>query len=304
MTTSREGTSGTSKGFAATTGAFAMWGAFPLYFHALSQVSAFQVIAHRVLWSCLFVLTWMGIRGELPTLRAVMSNRAALGRLVITAILITINWTVYVWAVIAGHVVEASLGYFTGRLVNVLLGVVLLSEMLARVLWTAIVLAAAGVTYLAIMAGSPPWIALTLAFSFGTYGLLRKLVQVEALPGLAVETVVLLPFAIGFLLWCEYAGSGAFGHAGPAIDALLVGSGPLTAIGLFLFAYGTRRLPYSTVGILQYIAPTGQLLCGILAFHEPFEKVRATGFALIWLALLLYTTENFRLARKQQGAFA
>jgi chloramphenicol-sensitive protein RarD len=296
--------SGTSRGLAAATAAFAMWGAFPLYFHALYQVSAFQVIAHRVIWSCAFVLIWMGARGELSGLRAVMGDRGVLGRLIVTAVLITINWTVYVWAVINGHVVEASLGYFTGPLVNVLLGVVLLSERLTRVQWTAIALAASGVIYLAAMAGSPPWIALTLAFSFGTYGLLRKVVKVEALPGLAVETVVLLPFAVAFLLWCEYLGTGVLGHAGPAIDALLIGSGPLTAIGLFLFAYGTRRLPYSTVGILQYIAPTGQLLCGVLAFHEPFEKVRATGFALIWIALLLYTTEGFRLSRKQQGAFA
>ncbi len=296
--------SGTGRGFSATIAAFAMWGAFPLYFHALYQVSAFQVIAHRVLWSCVFVLIWMGLRGELPVLRTVMGNRGALGRLVVTATLITINWTVYVWAVITGHVVEASLGYFTGPLVNVLLGVVLLRERLTRVQWTAILIAAAGVTYLGVMAGRPPWIALTLAFSFGTYGLLRKLVQVEALPGLAVETVVLVPFAVGYLLWCESAGSGAFTHLGPAIDALLIGSGPLTAIGLFLFAYGTRRLPYSTVGILQYIAPTGQLLCGVLAFHEPFEKVRATGFALIWIALLLYATEGLRLSRKQQRAFA
>jgi len=304
MTGTRKSGGGTTRGFAASTAAFAMWGAFPLYFHALSGVSAFQVIAHRVLWSCVFVLGWMGIRGELATLRAVMSNRGALARLVITAILITINWTVYVWAVIAGHVVEASLGYFTGPLVNVLMGVLLLSERLSRMQWTAIALAASGVIYLGIMAGSPPWIALTLAFSFGTYGLLRKVVQVEALPGLATETVVLVPFAVAFLLWCEHVGTGALGHSGPAIDALLIGSGPVTAIGLFLFAYGTRRLPYSTVGILQYIAPTGQLLCGILAFHEPFERVRASGFALIWLALLLYTTEGFRLSRKQQRAFA
>jgi chloramphenicol-sensitive protein RarD len=294
----------TSKGFATATAAFALWGVFPLYFHTLQDVSAFQVIAHRVLWSCLFLLLWMGVRGELTTLRVAMTSRSVIGRLVVTATLITINWTVYVWAVINGRVVEASLGYFTGPLVNVLLGVVLLSEKLTRAQWTAITLAAAGVIYLTVMTGSPPWIALTLAFSFGTYGLMRKVVKVEALPGLAVETLVLVPFAVAYLLWCEAAGTGALGHAGIVTDALLIGSGPLTAIGLFLFAYGTRRLPYSTVGVLQYIAPTGQLICGVFAFHEPFERVRLTGFALIWAALLLYATEGLRLSRKQQRAFA
>jgi chloramphenicol-sensitive protein RarD len=218
--------------------------------------------------------------------------------------LLTINWSVYVWAVLNGHVVEASLGYFINPLVNVLLGVALLSETLTRAQWTAVALAATGVAYLTIVAGSVPWIALTLAFSFGTYGLIRKVVKVEALPGLATETLVLLPFAAVFLLWCESAGTGALGHAGPAVALLLIGSGPLTAIALFLFAYGARLLPYSTVGVLQYIAPTLQLACGMFAFHERFERTRAIGFALIWAALLIYAGEGLWLSRKQQRAFA
>jgi chloramphenicol-sensitive protein RarD len=203
-----------------------------------------------------------------------------------------------------GHVVESSLGYFINPLVNVLLGVALLSERLTRAQWTAVALAATGVAYLTIVAGSPPWIALTLAFSFGTYGLIRKVVKVDSLPGLATETLLLLPFATVYLLWCESAGTGALGHAGPAITALLIGSGPLTAIALFLFAYGARLLPYSTVGVLQYIAPTLQLACGVFAFHERFERTRAIGFALIWAALLIYAGEGLWLARKQQRAFA
>jgi chloramphenicol-sensitive protein RarD len=294
----------TSKGFTATAIAFAIWGVFPLYFHPLRQISAFQVIAHRVVWSCVFVLIWTALRGDLSTLRATLANRSVVWRLAVTAMLITINWLVYVWAVMNDHVVESSLGYFINPLVNVLLGVALLSEKLNRAQWTEIALAASGVAYLTLVAGRPPWIALTLAFSFGIYGLIRKVVKVESLPGLATETLVLLPVAVVYLLWCESAGTGALGHAGPAVDALLIGSGPLTAITLFLFAYGARLLPYSTVGVLQYIAPTLQLACGVFAFHERFERTRAIGFALIWAALIVYAGEGLWRSRKQQRAFA
>jgi chloramphenicol-sensitive protein RarD len=294
----------TSKGFTAAAAAFAIWGVFPLYLHPLREVSPLQVIANRIVWSCMFVLAWMAIRGELSGLRATLANRGVLWRLALTATLITVNWTVYVWAVTHGHVVESSLGYFINPLVNVLLGVALLSERLTGAQWIAVALAATGVAYLTIVAGSPPWIALTLAFSFGTYGLVRKVAKVESLPGLATETLVLLPFAVVYLFWCESAGSGALGHAGPAIHALLIGSGPLTAIALFLFAYGARLLPYSTVGVLQYIAPTLQLACGVFAFHERFERTRAIGFALIWAALLIYAGEGLWQSRKEQRAFA
>jgi chloramphenicol-sensitive protein RarD len=290
-----------NKGFLAAMSAFAIWGAFPLYFHPLHQVSAVQVIAHRVVWSCLFVLAWIGLRGELPTLRATLADRSLVWRLAISATLISINWLTYVWGVTHGHVVETSLGYFIGPLVNVLLGVVLLSEMLSPAQWAAVALAVAGVAYLTVMTGSLPWIALTLAFSFATYGLIRKIVKVESLPGLATETLLLMPLAGAYLLWCESAGIGALGHAAPAVDALLIGSGPLTAIALFLFAYGTRLLPYSTVGVLQYITPTLQFICGVFALHEPFEHARAVGFGIIWAALLIYTGEGLRLSRQQRA---
>jgi chloramphenicol-sensitive protein RarD len=158
-----------------------------------------------------------------------------------------------------------------------------------------------GVGYLTVMAGGLPWIALTLAFSFAGYGLLRKVVKVEALPGLATETLLLAPFALGYLMWSESAGSGAFGHLGSVTDAMLVFSGPLTAITLFLFAYGTRLLPYSTVGVLQYIAPSLQFVCGVFVLHEPFDHARAIGFAVIWSALIIYAGEGVRLSRKQQA---
>lgn len=299
-----ESMSASNKGLVPTAAAFAVWGLFPLYFRLLNQVSALEVTAHRVLWACLFVLVWIALRGEFSTFRATFADRDVLWRLAISATLISVNWLVYVWGVMHGHVLETSLGYFIGPLVNVVLGVVLLSEKLTPAQWTAAALAAAGVAYLTVMAGAVPWIALTLAFLFAIYGLMRKVVKVESLPGLAVETVVLLPFAAAYLLWCESVGTGALGHAGLLVDALLIGSGPLTAVALFLYAYGARRLPYSTVGLLQYVTPTLQFACGVFVFHEPFERTRAIGFAIIWGALVIYAGEGVRLSRKQPRLFA
>jgi chloramphenicol-sensitive protein RarD len=290
-----------NKGFISAASAFAIWGIFPLYFHALQQVSAMQVIAHRIVWSCVFVLGWMYFRGELGSVRAALTNRGVVLRLAVTATLITANWLAYVYAVAHGRVVEGSLGYFIGPLVNVVLGVVLLSEKLTRAQWTAVALATLGVGYLTFMTGGLPWIALTLAFSFSSYGLLRKLVKVEALPGLATETLLLVPLAVGYLLWCESADLGALGHIGPVTDAMLIASGPLTAITLFLFARGTRLLPYSTIGLLQYITPSLQFACGVFVLHEPFDHARAIGFALIWTALVVYAGEGVRLSRRQQA---
>jgi chloramphenicol-sensitive protein RarD len=196
-----------------------------------------------------------------------------------------------------GHVVDASLGYFINPLVNVLLGIVLLAERLNRAQWAAVVLAASGVAYLTYETGHVPWISLCLAFSFATYGFIRKVVHVEALPGLAAETLLLLPLAIAYLWWCEQSGTGAFGHSTTTIDLMLIGTGPLTAITLFLFAYAARLIPYSTVGLLQYIAPSLQLACGVLAMHESFGRARALGFALIWTALIIYAADGLRRAR-------
>jgi chloramphenicol-sensitive protein RarD len=281
--------------------AFAIWGVFPLYFHALQQVPSVQIIAHRIVWSCVFVFGWMYFRGELGSVRAALTNPGVVLRLAVTATLISSNWLTYVFGVAHGRVVETSLGYFIGPLVNVLLGVVLLSEKLTPAQWTAVALATLGVGYLTVITGGLPWIALTLAFTFATYGLLRKVVKVEALPGLATETLLLLPLAAAYLWWSETAGSQALGHTGPLTDVLLIASGPLTAFTLFLFAYGTRLLPYSTVGLLQYIAPSLQFVCGVFVLHEPFDRARAIGFAVIWAALAIYAGEGVRLSRRQQA---
>jgi chloramphenicol-sensitive protein RarD len=296
VTATRKGLA--AEGLLAAIGSFVIWGTFPLYLKPLHDVSSLQIIAHRIAWACVLVLVWLLVRGELGQLRKPLTNPAILVRLTASALLISVNWLAYVWGVGHGHVVETSLGYFINPLVNVLLGVVVLRERLNVAQWTAVTVAAAAVIYLAIATGSTPWIALTVAASFSTYGLLRKVIHVEALHGLAVETLVLMPLALGYLLWCEAMGTGAFGHSSSLVNALLVGCGPMTAVPLFLFAYGARLIPYSTVGLLLYIAPSLQLLCGIFLYHEPFAGARAHGFALIWLALLIYAGDGLWRARK------
>jgi chloramphenicol-sensitive protein RarD len=293
-----------NKGLVPTAAAFAVWGLFPLYFNLLNRVSALEVTAHRVVWACVFVLAALAVRGELAAFRAKLADRDLLWRLTLSATLMSANWLVYVWAVMHGRVLEASLGYFIGPLVNVMLGVALLSERLSPAQWAAVALAGAGVAYLTVVTGAVPWIALALAFLFALYGLIRKVAKVESLSGLAIETVVLAPFAMGYLLWCEWSGTGALGHAGIGIDALLIGSGPLSALALFLYAYGVRRLRYSTVGLLQYFTPTLQFACGVFVLHEPFERTRAIGFAMIWGALIIYAGEGMRLSRRQPRVFA
>jgi chloramphenicol-sensitive protein RarD len=281
-----------SRGLLAGLTAFVIWGIFPLYLHLLRQVSPLQVIAHRIGWSFVFLFAWMLLRGELRRLTVTLAQPALLSRLVLSAGLITCNWLVYVWSVANGHVIDASLGYFINPLLNVVLGVVVLRERLRLVQWVAVGLAAAGVLYLGLLAGRPPWIALTLALTFSLYGLVRKVMRVEALPGLAVETLLLVPLAVGYLLWCESHGTGALTRDGPVIVLLLIGCGLVTAVPLFLFSYSARLLPYSTVGLLQYIGPSLQLLCGVFFFNESFPMSRALGFALIWLALILYAGDG------------
>jgi chloramphenicol-sensitive protein RarD len=287
-------------GFAAAVAAFTLWGVFPLYLRPLSEVPALQIMAHRILWCCLLVTALLAMRGELGALRAALANRRVRLRLTASALLVSLNWLVYVWAVSNGHVIESSLGYFINPLFNVLLGVVFLAERLNRAQWSAVTLAGIGVLYLTIEAGRPPWIALVLAVSFGTYGLIRKVTDVEAVPGLATETLLLSPFALGFLLWLQYRGAGVLGHSSNLVDALLVGSGFVTALPLALFAFGARRIPYSTVGIIQYIGPSLQFLIGVFLYHEPFPRSRALGFAFIWTALAIYATDGLWRNRRRR----
>jgi chloramphenicol-sensitive protein RarD len=287
-------------GLTAAIAAFLLWGLFPLYLKPLSGVSATQIMAHRIVWCCLLVFAWLAVRGQLGAVRRALADPVTRLRLMASAALISVNWLIYVWAVTHEHTVDASLGYFINPLLNVVLGVFVLNERLSRAQWFAVGLAAIGVVYLTIVLGRPPWIALALAMSFGFYGLIRKVVAVEAVPGLATETLLLAPFATAFLLWCHAKGIGALGHTDAIVTALLLGSGLATALPLALFAFGARLIPYSTMGLLQYIGPTLQFLIGVLVFHEPFPRARAVGFVMIWAGLAVYAADglwrNRRLA--------
>lgn len=277
------------RGLLGAIAAFLIWGALPLYLRLLRGIPALTIMSHRLVWCCAFVSAWLAMRGELGGVRAALVHRATRLRLIASAALISCNWLVYVWAVGAGHVIDSSLGYFINPLVNVLLGVTLLGERLDRVKWVAVAFAAAGVAWLTALTGHLPWIALALASSFGGYGLIRKVVAVESVTGLAAETALLTPLALAWLGWEHLRGSGAFGGAAPLRASWLVAGGLVTAVPLSLFAFGARRIPYSMVGIIQYIGPSLQLMLGIFLFGEPFPAARALGFGLIWAALVIYS---------------
>jgi chloramphenicol-sensitive protein RarD len=292
-----------NKGVLSAFAAYVLWGFFPLYFKALEGVPAFQILSHRIVWSLLFVMIIVGVRGEWTAMRKTITRRTMLIYLGAGALL-AVNWGTYVWAVNAGHVVETSLGYFINPLVTVLLGVIFLRERLRPVQWAPVGLAAFGVIYMAVSYGQIPWIALVLAFSFGLYGLVKKLAPLGSLHGLAMETGMIFIPALALLLFDEAAGTGAFGHLGLASTLLLAFSGVATAIPLLLFANGVRQVPLTTIGLLQFIAPTLQFLLGVLVFAEPFGPERIVGFGIIWLALIIFSAENLLNRRKQALAAA
>ena len=279
---------------------FVLWGLMPLYWHLLKVVPSLQIVAHRVIWSALLVVAWLlWTRGH-GWLRAALARPRAAWMLALSGLLICFNWSLYIWAVNAGHVVESSLGYFINPLLNVLLGVVLLHERLSRAQWISVALAAAGVAWLTFQFGEPPWIAICLALSFALYGLLRKLLAIDAVAGLGVESVYLFVPALIGLLWFESQGQGGFFTAwGAGVDALLIFGGALTALPLIGFAYAVRRVNLSTVGLIQYIAPTLQFLTGVFVFHEAFDRNRLIGFAFIWAALAIYAGEGLWRARRR-----
>jgi chloramphenicol-sensitive protein RarD len=292
------------RGLAAAIGAYALWGVFPLYWYLLKSVPALQIIAHRVIWCGLFVGGWLLLRDGPGWLRRALATPRVAPLLVVSGLLIGANWGVYIWAVTHGRVVESSLGYFINPLVSVLLGVLLLHERLNRAQWAAVALAALGVLWLTVMHGALPWVSLFLAISFGFYGLIRKVAAVDAMPGLAIESGVLLLPALAWLAFSEAQGSGAFGHGGWQRDALLAFGGALTALPLIGFAYGARRIPYSLVGLLQYISPSLQLLVGVTLLGEAFSPTQAIGFGCIWLGLALYALDGWRRARASATAAA
>lgn len=288
-------------GLLATTLAFVIWGLFPLYWRLLIEVPSFLIIAHRVIWSAVLLVGGLAIVRGWGWLREVWATPRRFWLLGLSSLLIGANWSLYIWAVNAGHVVETSLGYFINPLLSVVLGVVVLRERLGRLQWLAVALAALGVAWLTWQSGRAPWIAIGLSITFGLYGLLRKLVVVEAVTGLGVESLFMLAPALAFALWAENGyGGGFISGWGWRNDALLVLAGVVSAVPLIAFAYGVRRIPLSVVGLLQYIGPTLQFLIGVLVLHEPFASSQLVGFGLIWAGLAVFAVNGVRAAARSR----
>ncbi len=289
-------------GMLACLGAFVIWGLVPLFWKQLRTVDAVELIAHRIVWSCVFLFLIMPFRGSWGQLRAAWKNPPELRLHLATGALILVNWLIYIWAVNAGRVVDASLGYFLNPLVNVLLGRWFLGEKLGRVQMASIGLAAVGVAILIGLAGTVPWIALSLAGSFGVYGLLKKRSTLGPMAGLTFETTLYAPLAGGWLLWLAVHGGGALGHAEARVQTLVLVTGVLTAIPLLLFAAGARKLPLATVGLIQYVAPTLQFLLGVVFYAEPMTRARLAAFACIWCALGIYSANAWWSGRRSSAA--
>ncbi|SFE12984.1 EamA family transporter RarD [Blastococcus tunisiensis] len=277
--------------------AYSLWGLFPLYFPLLEPAGGLEIVAHRVLWSLLFVGLLLTVLRRWAQVRALVTDRRRLLVLLAAAVLIAGNWLVFVYGVNSGHVVETSLGYFINPLVSVLLGVVVFSERLRPLQWTAVAIAAVAVAVLTVDYGRPPWIALALACTFGLYGLMKKLVRTEAAPGLFVETALVALPAAAVLAVAHTSGEGSFANAGTGHALLLMSSGVATAIPLLLFAAAARRIPLSTVGLLQYLTPSMQLAIGVFVYGEPMPAARLVGFGIVWVALAVFTVDLLRHAR-------
>ena len=281
-----------------------MWGLFPLYFPLLKPAGAVEILAHRIVWSLVVVAIVLALGRRWSWLRPLLRDRALTTRLAAAALLITVNWVVYIWGVNHGHVVESSLGYFINPLVTVLLGVLLLHERLRPVQWTAVGIGLLAVVVLTVAYGRPPWIALALAFSFAGYGLMKKQVgaRVEALQSLAVETAVLAGPAAAYLAWLAVRGEGQLGSGGPGPSLLLISAGIVTAVPLLFFGAAARRVPLTTMGLLQYLTPVLQLLIGVLVYDEAMPPARLAGFALVWVALLVLSVDALRRGRRIRRA--
>ncbi|MEV7009664.1 EamA family transporter RarD [Streptosporangium sp. NPDC051022] len=278
--------------------AYSMWGLFPLYWPLLKPSGALEILAHRVAWSLVAVIAILAVRRHWSWFRELLRTPKRLGLLVLAAAVITVNWGVYIYAVNSGHVVESALGYFINPLVSVLFGVVLLKERLRPWQWGAVGLGSVAVVLLAVDYGRPPWIALVLAVSFGTYGLIKKIARVGAAESMAIETLVLLLPALGYLVYLQQQGAGTFGSLGTGHALLLAGGGVITAVPLICFTASALRVPLTTIGLLQYIAPVLQFLVGVFVAHEVMPPSRWAGFAIVWLALSLFTWDSLRAARK------
>ncbi|MDO9379260.1 MAG: EamA family transporter RarD [Nocardioidaceae bacterium] len=279
------------RGFLLGAGAYLCWGLFPLYWPLLQPAGAIEALSHRVVWSLLFVVVLVTAVHRWSLLRAVLSQPRKLLLVLVASVVIAFNWGGFIWGVNNGYVIEVSLGYFINPLVTILIGVVVLKERLRPVQWAALGLAVVAVVGLTVDYGRPPWLALLVAFSFGTYGLMKKKLDLGATEGLALETMLLTPVALGYLVWLQLSGDGTFGSEGVPHALLLVGTGLVTAIPLLMFGAAATRVSLTTIGLLQYIAPTLQFVLGLVVFGETMTTTRWFGFALVWTALAIITAE-------------
>ncbi len=273
--------------------AYILWGLFPLYIKQLQGVPALEIVLHRSWWSMVFVFGLLAVLRRWAWLAPLLRQPRTLALFAASALLLGCNWLLYVWAVNAGRVLDASLGYFINPLINVVLGFAVLHERPRPLQWAAVALAGAGVLWMAVGAGHVPWVSGVLALSFGLYGLLRKTAPLGALEGLALETLMLAPLALAGMLWLQSTGQGHLGRGDGALDLWLLAAGPVTAIPLLLFASGARRVSMATLGLLQYLGPSIQFVLGVFVYHEPFSASRGVGFGLIWAALALYSAASW-----------
>ena len=289
------------RGILAALTAYVLWGFFPIYWKSLQTVPAFEILCHRVVWSMLLLTIILSVRKHWKWLKPAIVVPKTILPFVASAVILAGNWLTYIWGVNSGHIVETSLGYFINPLISVLLGVIFLKERLRRVQWISILIALAGVLYLTFQYGQFPWIALTLAFSFGFYGLIRKTGKLSSLEGLSVEMVILFIPALFFIFYLELHGSGSFLNGNLTIQTLLPLAGVVTSVPLLFFAFGARNITLTTLGLLQYIAPSLQLMVGVFIYHENFPKIRMIGFMFIWIALLIYSAEGIIVARRRKN---
>lgn len=292
----------TALGIASAVGAFLIWGLSPIFFKWLKAVPPFEILMHRMVWSFVFLMPLILFLGHWNAFKSALMNRRTMGILLGTTLLVSVNWFLFIWAINNNQILQTSLGYYINPLINVLLGRIFLKERLRRPQIIAVCIAAAGVGYLTFQFGRIPWISLTLAFTFGFYGLIRKTAPVGALEGLALETLLMSGPALAYLCYLNAAGGGAFFRMGPRIDFLLMGTALVTALPLLLFTEGARRIFFSTVGILQYIAPSSTFLLAVFVYGEPFSTAKLWTFILIWTALVLYSADSVLYYRRYHSA--
>ena len=294
----------TAIGAAAGLGAFLLWGFAPVYFKAIDHIPALEILAHRVIWTLAILIILVAALGRLREVVVSLTNRGRLRILMITTLLVSSNWLVFIWAIQQERILEASLGYYINPLVNVVLGMLFLSERLSRWQGVAVLLAAIGVGVMIVGIGTLPWVALSLALTFGFYALVRKKAKVDPLIGLLVETLLLLPAAAGYLIWLSSVGTGVFGPQDWSMSAMLIASGLVTGTPLVLVMYGAQRLNLSTIGLMQYLAPSIHFLLALLVFGEAFTLTHLITFLFIWAGLALYSWDAMARYRREIGRAA